>query len=88
MLSFSYAPRRRDLAHLDCAVPPNAKVILVGAKDAGKSTLLWTLTGMTWSDDVSYDEFDVNGREKVNDQVNGVASTLESVGSALSDVQC
>ncbi len=28
---------------------------------------------MIWGDDVSYDEFDINGREKVNDQVNGVA---------------
>ena len=28
---------------------------------------------MIWGDDVSYDEFDINGKEKVNDQVNGVA---------------
>eukprot|EP00584_Thalassiosira_punctigera_P000151 CAMPEP_0172535652 /NCGR_PEP_ID=MMETSP1067-20121228/7561_1 /TAXON_ID=265564 ORGANISM="Thalassiosira punctigera, Strain Tpunct2005C2" /NCGR_SAMPLE_ID=MMETSP1067 /ASSEMBLY_ACC=CAM_ASM_000444 /LENGTH=667 /DNA_ID=CAMNT_0013320593 /DNA_START=121 /DNA_END=2124 /DNA_ORIENTATION=+ len=73
-LNFSYDPKKKkDLVDLNCVVPPNSKVILVGANGAGKSTLIRTLTGMIWGDDVSFDEFDVNGREKVNDQVNGVA---------------
>ena len=72
-LNFSYTPKRKDIVDLNCIVPPNSKVILVGANGAGKSTLIRTLTGMIWGDDVSYDEFDINGKEKVNDQVNGVA---------------
>lgn len=72
-LNFSYTRERKDIVNLNCIVPPNSKVILVGANGAGKSTLIRTLTGMIWGDDVSYDEFDINGREKVNDQVNGVA---------------
>lgn len=73
-LNFSYNPaKKRDIVNLNCTVPPNSKVILVGANGAGKSTLIRTFTGMIWGDDVDYDEFDVNGREKVNDQVNGVA---------------
>mmetsp|Transcript_42745 Transcript_42745/g.129896 ORF Transcript_42745/g.129896 Transcript_42745/m.129896 type:complete len:662 (-) Transcript_42745:87-2072(-) len=73
-LNFSYSPEKKnDLVDLNCIVPPNSKVILVGANGAGKSTLIRTLTGMIWGDDVTYDEFDINGREKVNDQVNGVA---------------
>ena len=73
-LNFSYNPeKKKDLVNLNCIVPPNSKVILVGANGAGKSTLIRTLTGMIWGDDVSYDEFDINGKEKVNDQVNGVA---------------
>ena len=73
-LNFSYNPeKKKDLVNLNCIVPPNSKVILVGANGAGKSTLIRTLTGMIWGDDVKYDEFDINGKEKVNDQVNGVA---------------
>lgn len=72
-LNFSYTPERKDIVNLNCIVPPKSKVILVGANGAGKSTLIRTLTGMIWGEDVSYDEFDINGREKVNDQVNGVA---------------
>ena len=74
-LNFSYTPNstKKDIVNLNCIVPPNSKVILVGANGAGKSTLIRTLTGMIWGEDVTYDEFDINGREKVNDQVNGVA---------------
>jgi CCR4-NOT complex subunit CAF16 len=62
-----------DLHNLNCIIPPNSKVILVGANGSGKSTLIRTLTGMIWGDDVTYDLFDINGSSKVNDQVNGVA---------------
>ncbi|KAL7439505.1 hypothetical protein ACHAXM_006744 [Skeletonema potamos] len=73
-LNFSYTPSKsQDLVNLNCIIPPNSKVILVGANGAGKSTLIRALTGMIWGDDVSYDEFDINGQAKVNDQVNGVA---------------
>lgn len=71
-LSFSYEAKR-DIAGLDCVVQPNSKVILVGANGAGKSTLLRILTGLLWTSDVAYDEFDINGRATSNDQVNGVA---------------
>ncbi|KAL7530894.1 hypothetical protein ACHAXR_005023 [Thalassiosira sp. AJA248-18] len=74
-LNFSYTPntKSKDIVNLNCIIPPNSKVILVGANGAGKSTLIRTLTGMIWGDDVSFDVFDVNGKSKVNDQVNGVA---------------
>merc|ERR1719148_224285 len=73
-LSFSYdVEKKHDIVGLDCLVKPNSKVILVGANGAGKSTLIRVLTGLIWTSDVSFDEFDINGREKVNDQVNGVA---------------
>lgn len=74
-LNFSYTPseKRQDIVGLDCIVKPNSKVILVGANGAGKSTLIRILTGLIWTSDVEFDEFDVNGKEKVNDQVNGVA---------------
>jgi len=73
-LNFSYdKEKKRDIVGLDCLVKPNSKVILVGANGAGKSTLIRVLTGLIWTSDVEFDEFDINGREKVNDQVNGVA---------------
>lgn len=73
-LNFSYdVEKKRDIVGLDCIVKPNSKVILVGANGAGKSTLIRVLTGLIWTSDVEFDEFDINGREKVNDQVNGVA---------------
>lgn len=73
-VNFSYEPKKKqDIVNLDCIVKPNSKVILVGANGAGKSTLLRLLTGMIWGDDVNFDEFNINGSEKVNDQVNGVA---------------
>lgn len=71
-LSFSYVPEKPNIVGLDCVIKPNQKVILVGANGAGKSTLIRTLTGLIWHD-LEYDEFDINGKEKVNDQVNGVA---------------
>eukprot|EP00592_Proboscia_alata_P023913 CAMPEP_0194444218 /NCGR_PEP_ID=MMETSP0176-20130528/127139_1 /TAXON_ID=216777 /ORGANISM="Proboscia alata, Strain PI-D3" /LENGTH=727 /DNA_ID=CAMNT_0039270561 /DNA_START=116 /DNA_END=2301 /DNA_ORIENTATION=+ len=72
-LNFSYEKGTKDIVGLDCLVKPNSKVILVGANGAGKSTLIRVLTGLIWTADVQFDEFDINGREKVNDQVNGVA---------------
>lgn len=76
-LNFSYNTSKvnsnNDLHNLNCIIPPNSKVILVGANGSGKSTLIRTLTGMIWGDDVTYDLFDINGSTKVNDQVNGVA---------------
>ena len=30
-LNFSYTPDRKDIVNLNCIVPPNSKVILVGA---------------------------------------------------------
>lgn len=73
-LNFSYdTAKKTDIVGLDCLVKPNSKVVLVGANGAGKSTLIRVLTGLIWTSDVSFDEFDINGREKVNDQVNGIA---------------
>jgi CCR4-NOT complex subunit CAF16 len=73
-LSFRYDKdsEKPSIADLNCIVKPNSKVILVGANGAGKSTLIRILTGMIWTD-LEYDEFDINGSEKANDQVNGVA---------------
>ena len=71
-LSFSYAPEKPNIVGLDCIIKPKQKVILVGANGAGKSTLIRILTGLIWHD-MEYDEFDINGKEKVNDQVNGIA---------------
>ena len=71
-LSFSYVPEKPNIAGLDCIIKPKQKVILVGANGAGKSTLIRILTGLIWHD-MEFDEFDINGKEKVNDQVNGVA---------------
>jgi CCR4-NOT complex subunit CAF16 len=61
-----------SIADLNMIVKPNSKVILVGANGAGKSTLIRILTGLIWTD-LEFDEFDINGSEKANDQVNGVA---------------
>lgn len=73
-LNFSYdVEKGRDIVGLDCIVKPNSKVVLVGANGAGKSTLMRILTGLLWTPDVEFDEFDINGRVRVNDQVNGVA---------------
>ncbi|KAJ1446161.1 P-loop containing nucleoside triphosphate hydrolase protein, partial [Pelagophyceae sp. CCMP2097] len=57
---------------LDCVVPGNAKVLLVGANGAGKSTLLRVLTGAVYLG-LEHDEFDINGGAKPSDQFNGVA---------------
>lgn len=71
-LSFSYDVEKPNIVGLNCVVKPNSKVILVGANGAGKSTLLRILTGLIWTD-LEFDEFDINGKNKTNDQVNGVA---------------
>ena len=75
-LTFAYTPSTTsppNLSNLHCIIPPKSKVILVGANGAGKSTLIRILTGMIWGEDVHSDHFAINGKSKVNDQVNGVA---------------
>jgi CCR4-NOT complex subunit CAF16 len=71
-LSFSYDKGKKNIDGLDCVVPPNSKVILVGANGAGKSTLLRILTGVVYLG-LEHDEFDINGNKNPNDQANGVA---------------
>lgn len=71
-LSFSYDKGKKNIDGLDCVIPPNSKVILVGANGAGKSTLLRVLTGVIYLG-LDHDEFDVNGNDKPQDQFNGVA---------------
>ena len=62
----------KTFAGLDCVVPANAKVLLVGANGAGKSTLLRVLTGAVYIG-LEHEAFEVNGKAKVLDQFNGVA---------------
>ena len=57
---------------LDCVIPANAKVILVGANGAGKSTLLRILTGVIYLG-LESDEFDIAGTATPHDQAMGVA---------------
>ena len=72
-LSFSYdTGGRLNIDGLDCVIPPNSKVILVGANGAGKSTLLRILTGVIYLG-LEHDEFDIAGTEKPHDQARGVA---------------
>lgn len=71
-LSFSYDKEQQNITGVDCVVAPNSKVILAGANGAGKSTLLRILTGQIFLN-LDYDEFDINGNAKPNDQHNGVA---------------
>merc|ERR1719424_1298976 len=71
-LDFSYDAGKPNIQSLDLALPPNSRVILVGANGAGKSTLLRILCGGIYLG-LTHDEFDVNGSAKVNDQSNGVA---------------
>ena len=80
-LTFSYGGLDKNLPSytgklacdgLDCVIPPNSKVILVGANGAGKSTLLRVLTGVIHLG-MEHDEFDINGNDKPQDQFNGVA---------------
>ncbi|KAH8043774.1 ABC transporter [Aureococcus anophagefferens] len=48
-LTFAYETGgRKNINGLNCVIPPNAKVILVGANGAGKSTLLRILTGVIY----------------------------------------
>jgi len=71
-LSFSYDPGTPNIVGLNCLIPPNAKIVLIGANGAGKSTLLRILTGVIFMN-LEYDEFDINGTQKPHDQSNGVA---------------
>ena len=71
-LTFSYEEGKPNIVGLDCVIPPNAKVILVGANGAGKSTLLRILTGQIFMG-YTHDVFDINGASRANDQYNGVA---------------
>jgi len=72
-LNFAYdAAGKPNLVNLNCVIEPNSKIILVGANGAGKSTLLRILTGQIWTG-LDYDEFDINGNSRPNDQNNGVA---------------
>ena len=57
---------------LDCIIPANSKVILVGANGAGKSTLLRILTGVIYLG-LESDEFDIAGTATPHDQAMGVA---------------
>merc|ERR1712194_446047 len=70
-LSFSYIKNKPTITNLNLTVPPNSKVLLVGANGAGKSTLIRILTGQIWTG-TEYDEFSINGTNKPNDQNNGV----------------
>jgi CCR4-NOT complex subunit CAF16 len=72
-LTFAYETGgRKNINGLNCVIPPNAKVILVGANGAGKSTLLRILTGVIYLG-LEHDEFDINGNATPHDQANGVA---------------
>jgi len=70
-LNFSYIKGKPTISNLNLTVPPNSKVLLVGANGAGKSTLIRMLTGQIWTG-MEYDEFSINGSSKPNDQNNGV----------------
>lgn len=70
-LNYSYVRGQPSIVGLDCIIQPNSKVLLVGGNGAGKSTLLRMLTGQIWTG-MEYDEFDINGNSKPNDQANGV----------------
>ena len=70
-LSFAYDAGRPNIQSLNLVLPPNSRVILVGANGAGKSTLLRILSGAIYLG-LTHDEFAVNGSPKVNDQSNGV----------------
>ena len=71
-LNFAYDAGKPNIKNTDCVLPPNSKVILVGANGAGKSTLLRVLSGGIFMN-LTHDEFDVNGSPRVQDQNNGVA---------------
>ena len=62
-LTFSYDKGKKNIDGLDCVIPPNSKVILIGANGAGKSTLLRVLTGVIYLG-LEHDEFDINGSDK------------------------
>lgn len=70
-LNFSYIKGKPTISNLNLTVPPNSKILLVGANGAGKSTLIRMLTGQIWTG-MQYDEFHVNGQRTPNDQKHGV----------------
>jgi CCR4-NOT complex subunit CAF16 len=72
-LNFTYDKEKGpNIVGLDCVIQPNSQVLLVGANGAGKSTLMRILTGQIFMG-LDHDEFDINGKNKSNDQANGVA---------------
>lgn len=71
-LNFSYDIGVPSIVGADCIIKPKSKIILVGANGAGKSTLLRILTGQIFMN-LDYEEFDINGTTRPNDQHNGVA---------------
>lgn len=71
-LKFSYDKGKTNIDGLNCEIPPNSQVILVGANGAGKSTLLRILTGVVYMG-LDHDVFDVCGNKTPADQANGVA---------------
>ena len=71
-LNFSYDEGKPNITGLNCVIPSNSQVLLVGANGAGKSTLLRILTGSIFMG-LEYDEMDINGNARPNDQANGVA---------------
>ena len=71
-LDFAYDAGKPNIKGLNLVLPPNSRVILVGANGAGKSTLLRILSGGIYLG-LTHDEFLINGKSKVNDQSNGVA---------------
>jgi CCR4-NOT complex subunit CAF16 len=72
-LNFTYdIEKGPNIVGLDCVIQPNSQVLLVGANGAGKSTLMRILTGQIFMG-LDHDEFDINGKNKANDQANGVA---------------
>ena len=56
---------------LNLTVPPNTKVLLVGANGTGKSTLIYMLTDQILTG-MDYDELSINGTSKPNDHHNGI----------------
>eukprot|EP00986_Skeletonema_menzelii_P016231 scaffold13992_cov123-Skeletonema_menzelii.AAC.7 len=70
-LNFSYIKGKPTISNLNLVVPPNSKILLVGANGAGKSTLIRMLTGQIWTG-MQYDQFSINGQSTPNDQKHGV----------------
>lgn len=62
-----------QLRNVECHIPPNSRVLLVGANGAGKSTLLRVLSGAHMFGGMTFDEFEINGASKPMDQNYGMA---------------
>uniref|UniRef100_A0A7S3L594 ABC transporter domain-containing protein n=1 Tax=Amphora coffeiformis TaxID=265554 RepID=A0A7S3L594_9STRA len=71
-LNFSYEAGKKNLVGVNCTIEPNSRIILIGANGAGKSTLMRILTGQIWTN-LEFEEFDVCGTAKPNDQSHGIA---------------